>query len=227
MAAQQQAAFLSCTATRESPGRGRGVFVTLQARKGADAFTETPYAAAQTLASRERAPACTHCLCPLGPLAAHATAATHAGDPRRVRAAALGAALAGASADAGAAPLPGQLPPLSGHAAPPRTAVPCPHACGEVFCSAACRDAAWRGWHHLLCDGQVAGDAHPLKEFRKHAASTHEIFLLGARALATALAAAQAAGGTPEAAQRAAQPLQARVPCAAPQIGSHVYCQLR
>lgn len=44
----------------------------------------------------------------------------------------------------------------------PRELVPCPHCAGaEAYCSEACRDAAWRGYHKLLCtrgnkDGPMA-----------------------------------------------------------------------
>jgi hypothetical protein len=202
--------FLTCVEVRDTGTRGRGVFVTLPAGKGADAFCEPPYACVQTLASAERAPACAHCLCPLGPLTAHAAAAMHAGDARRARAAALSAALFASGAASGGGGATGTLPALSGHAQPQPCAVPCPSACGDVFCGAACRDAACAGWHGLLCDGACEGDAHPLREFRRHAAATSEIFLLGARTLATALAAALAAGGTRDAVNAATAPLRVR-----------------
>jgi hypothetical protein len=205
------AAFLTCVEVRDTGTRGRGVFVTLPARKGADAFCEAPYACVQTLASAERAPACAHCLVPLGPLTAHAAAAMHVGDARRARAAALNAALFAAGAASSGSGATGVLPPLSGHAQPQPCAVPCPSACGDVFCGAACRDAAVAGWHGLLCDGACEGEAHPLREFRRHAAATNEIFLLGARMLATAIAAALAAGGSREAVNAATEPLRVRV----------------
>ncbi len=63
---------------------GMGVFADGGARKGEVCFTEVPFAVVQTLASRCRAPACAHCLSPLGPLAAAVVAATCTG--RRVAA---------------------------------------------------------------------------------------------------------------------------------------------
>jgi hypothetical protein len=181
------------------PDRGRGVVALAPVRKGAEAFSELPYAAVQTLSSRDRAPACCHCMAPLG-LAAAVAAAVSA-DARRARAAALAAALAAADG----------LPSLgAAHAEPPPAMLPCPHGCGEAFCGEACRDAACGGWHGLLCDGRVASESHPLSEFRRHAGATCETFLLAARCVATALAAAVAAGGTPEAAHAAAEPLRVR-----------------
>ena len=57
---------------------GRTAFAAEPLRKGHVCCVEPPYAAVQTLASRRRTLACTHCLQPLGPLAAVVAAATHA-----------------------------------------------------------------------------------------------------------------------------------------------------
>ena len=102
----------------------------------------------------------------------------------------------------------GNLPPLPGHEPPAASSAACQLGCGAQFCAPGCADAA--GWHALLCTGQLAGGAHPLAEFARHAERTSESFLLAARALATALAAARAAGGTPAAVASAVATLQAR-----------------
>ena len=173
--------------------------------KGEEAFREAPYAAVQSLASC--APACAQCMQPLGLLAAHAAA--HAawaapGGARRRRAAALAAALAPPTS-AGPA-----LPALGDHAPPPCEPRRCSaRGCSEAFCGEACLAAARAGWHGLLCTGGC-DDAHPLHEFRRHAADNNERFLLAARCVATALAAARSAGGTRAAVDAAAAPLQVR-----------------
>ncbi len=178
--------------------RKRGLF-TPSGRplpKGAVVFAEEPWALTQTLASRERVPACTHCLRPLGPLTLHVRAQTAGGLKQPL---------------ASLPPLP-ELPTPAGPEAP--LSLGCPHGCDACFCSVRCRDAAVTGWHDLLCTGRCIGDAHPLKEFARHAAQTNELFLLGGRALCGALAEARAAGGTSEAVQAATDKLQARgAPC--------------
>eukprot|EP00727_Mastigamoeba_balamuthi_P011703 m51a1_g7155 hypothetical protein (391) ;mRNA; f:343257-345021 len=40
----------------------------------------------------------------------------------------------------------------------------CPRGCGEVYCSPACRDLAWRLHHSRLCPG--ADRAHPMRRYR-------------------------------------------------------------
>jgi hypothetical protein len=48
---------------------------------------------------------------------------------------------------------------LRPHTARPRLQVPCPGGCEERFCSAACAQAAWEGYHCLLCPVGASGDA--------------------------------------------------------------------
>lgn len=60
--------------------------------------------------------------------------------------------------------------------------IPCPAGCGEMYCSAVCRDAHWaQKGHKYLCTGQIGesqADTHPLIAFKIHAVQTNEIFLL-------------------------------------------------
>ena len=60
--------------------------------------------------------------------------------------------------------------------------IPCTALCGEFYCNTRCRDSHWNdGSHAFLCTGQVRDDEaedHPLMQFKIHAISTNEIFLL-------------------------------------------------
>lgn len=67
--------------------------------------------------------------------------------------------------------------------------IPCKYCCGEYYCSSACRDCHCndRG-HELLCTGQIRDDeaeSHPLIQFKMHAITTNEIFLLVAQIFAS------------------------------------------
>lgn len=66
-------------------------------------------------------------------------------------------------------------------------AVGCAQACGELYCSAQCRDQAWRGGHCLLCVGHVSDEdaaEHPLVQFKILAVQTNEILLMASAVLA-------------------------------------------
>ena len=60
--------------------------------------------------------------------------------------------------------------------------VPCSAECGEIYCSASCRDHHWHHHgHRLLCTGYISdeeAESHPLMAFKIHAISTNEIFLM-------------------------------------------------
>jgi len=172
--------------------RLRGVFTLSDSpavAKGCCAFSEAPFASSQTLGSRDSVPACAQCLRPLGPLSTHVRAQTSGG---------LAQPLSSL----------GELPELPGLAS--SQCVPCRGGCEARFCCDACCDAALADWHGLLCTGRCAGDAHPLKEFQRHAAANAEIFLLAARALASAVARARREGATLQAVLAATERLQVR-----------------
>lgn len=64
-------------------------------------------------------------------------------------------------------------------------AVPCPHGCGEVFCSEACRDAQLeRGHHRVICAELPADRRKRWVKFCEHARLQHESFILAAYAVA-------------------------------------------
>ncbi len=53
----------------------------------------------------------------------------------------------------------------------------CSHKCGEVYCSAVCGAQHWNRGHCLLCTGDAEQD-DPIVQFKVHAVSSNEIFLL-------------------------------------------------
>ena len=60
--------------------------------------------------------------------------------------------------------------------------ISCSSNCGELYCSEQCRDYHWsmKG-HCMLCTGLITddeADSHPLMNFKIHAISTNEIFLM-------------------------------------------------
>ena len=54
----------------------------------------------------------------------------------------------------------------------------CSHQCGEVYCCEECRIQHWNDGHCILCTGCVATEDDSLIEFKVHAVSTNEIFLM-------------------------------------------------
>eukprot|EP01134_Creolimax_fragrantissima_P002216 CFRG2216T1 len=63
--------------------------------------------------------------------------------------------------------------------------VACELECGNVYCSADCRDIDQSlNGHGLLCVGQIKSVDHPLYQYKVHAISTQEEFLLAGKALA-------------------------------------------
>lgn len=67
--------------------------------------------------------------------------------------------------------------------------IPCTCNCGELYCSEVCRDHHWtvKG-HKMLCTGLISddeADMHPLINFKIHAMTTNEIFLMVADVFAS------------------------------------------
>ena len=139
---------------RSSKLHGRGLFATTNIMKGAKILSEAPLVAMQSPPNRHEAARCSCCL--------------------------------------GTLPLPprehlellvGSLTPQTVAKAPEKHgAVGCKQSCGELYCSALCRDRAWnKEGHSLLCVGFVSeADApnHPLVQFKVHAITTNDILLL-------------------------------------------------
>lgn len=65
----------------------------------------------------------------------------------------------------------------------------CPSNCGELYCSELCRQMHWSSKGHcFLCTGLISDDdaeMHPLINFKMHAISTNEIFLMVGELFAT------------------------------------------
>lgn len=55
-----------------------------------------------------------------------------------------------------------------------------------MFCSAHCEEAAWAGYHCLLCQGDrgLSGNPEALRDFALHADATNDIFVLASKAVA-------------------------------------------
>ena len=79
------------------------------------------------------------------------------------------------------------------------TPIPCAHGCDDLYCSASCRDRAWRQYHALLCPRQSFAPLQALPSsspstpallrFLRFAEETNEIFVLVAKLIATVISA--------------------------------------
>lgn len=64
----------------------------------------------------------------------------------------------------------------------------CRHKCGQVYCCMECQQDDWEwGGHKELCTGWIDDVNHPLVQFRYHAITSNQIFLLIAKWLARIL----------------------------------------
>lgn len=66
--------------------------------------------------------------------------------------------------------------------------IPCSKNCGELYCSIECRNQHWKHTHNLTCTGDITDEeasSHPLIQFKTHAATTNEIFLMVADVFAS------------------------------------------
>jgi hypothetical protein len=82
-----------------------------------------------------------------------------------------------------------QLCSCSGDQQSSMSMVGCVNECGEIYCSAKCRDHHWYRSHNLLCTGIISeaeAGTHPLVAFKQHAVQSNEIFLLCADIFAEA-----------------------------------------
>lgn len=119
----------------DTAAKGKGVFSTRPFDEGECVFQETPLVShiESTAADKYLRRTCAHCMKPL-----------------------ITREFAAELLDPAVSPLPrmsGGVPEAVARAlAAPVELVPCPHCGGaEAYCSTACRDAAWRAYHKLLC----------------------------------------------------------------------------
>lgn len=189
---------LAPTVVRDAGGqRGRGVFAESDIEEGDVIFTEMPLVAMQHVENAARVRVCDVCFRHVGSL--HAQLRLLLGSDAGVADELVPAALPCAEDGFRACPEP--------H--------PCRHACGTLYCGAACEAAGWDVGHALLCpaapagaepgggagdsagagsgsSAAAAGPAPPraelLARFRDHALGSNEIFLLAAKASAHACA---------------------------------------
>eukprot|EP00124_Ichthyophonus_hoferi_P000148 Ihof_evm12s5 gene=Ihof_evmTU12s5 len=62
--------------------------------------------------------------------------------------------------------------------------IPCPLGCGEYYCSVECCERDFAQGHRLLCVGPLDSTDHPLYQFKAHAYTNHEEFLMAGKILA-------------------------------------------
>lgn len=65
--------------------------------------------------------------------------------------------------------------------------ISCQNKCGEIYCSEECKNFHFNDCHSILCTGLIPdedAESHPLFNFKHHAVSTNEIFLLVAEIFA-------------------------------------------
>lgn len=146
---------------------------------------ERPLVALQSLENRQYVPTCGACFHFLGSCRQHLALLAEQSDRSDMTQAEAGAA--GLREEAAVFPT-ALWAPL----------VPCAMGCGELYCSAVCRDAHWARGHRLLCVGPVPDSeaaTHPLVLYKVHAMQSNEIFLLVADVVALILTRFEANGG--------------------------------
>ncbi|KAH8082923.1 SET domain-containing protein [Aureococcus anophagefferens] len=156
---------MSGVRVERSPLHGRGLFAARDFAAGETILVEAPLVAMQDLANRHAALVCGECLAFLD-LGRDLLEAVAAGASPRV------------AADAAVARGGGPV-------------ARCADGCGELYCSAACRDAHRRRCHRALCVGPVAeadAAADPLVRYKILATESNEILFLAADVVAAALA---------------------------------------
>ena len=159
------AADVSGVRVERSPLHGRGLFAARDFAAGETILVEAPLVAMQDLANRHAALVCGECLAFLD-LGRDLLEAVAAGASPRV------------AADAAVARGGGPV-------------ARCADGCGELYCSAACRDAHRKRCHRALCVGPVAeadAAADPLVRYKILATESNEILFLAADVVAAALA---------------------------------------
>ncbi|ELR21551.1 Histone-lysine N-methyltransferase [Acanthamoeba castellanii str. Neff] len=149
--------------------------------KGRAVMKELPFVAVQDVSNRHRAWTCSHCFTFLQSLEAQFN--WHQKQTE---------AILGVDEDDD------EVTPLPEGVLLRTDVVECWHACGEMYCSERCRDAAYAEHHEALCVGRVDSELHPLVVFKKHAVEHNELFLLAAHVVVrvfNTIRASETAGG--------------------------------
>ncbi|KAJ1402759.1 hypothetical protein B484DRAFT_230639 [Ochromonadaceae sp. CCMP2298] len=154
----------------ESSLHGCGVRAECEIQVGDTVLLEAPLHFLQTLPNRRSVIVCTSCLRPLGSLSTQ-----------------LGV-LQGTVSRENIIEECANFPPLADEDDFAEL-MPCITGCGEMYCSEKCREHHWsyKG-HKLLCTGLIpekGAEAHPLMQFKLHAMTTNEIFLMVADVFAS------------------------------------------
>jgi hypothetical protein len=156
----------------QSSLHGCGVQAVCEIQAGDTVLLEAPLHFLQTLPNRRSVIVCTACLMPLGSLATQ-----------------LGVLQGSVSREniieeCGS----GNFPALADEDDFAEM-IPCITGCGEMYCSDKCREHHWsHKGHKLLCTGLIPekeAEAHPLMQFKLHAMTTNEIFLMVADVFAS------------------------------------------
>lgn len=80
-------------------------------------------------------------------------------------------------------------------------AIPCGFQCGELYCSEACRAAAYERSHRLLCVGPLF-EKHPLVRFKRRAIECSDLFVFAAHGVCHVICDAAARGVSLDVARR-------------------------
>lgn len=142
---------------------GCGVRADVQFPQGGIVLQEKPLYFLQTLPNRKSVVVCTTCLKSLGPLSMQMAVLQGVVSRQNVK-----------EEVCNFAHLPNELCTDN--------LVSCSCNCGEVYCSEVCREHHWsvKG-HRYLCTGLISdddADTHPLINYKMHAMTTNEIFLM-------------------------------------------------
>jgi len=180
------------TTIRGDSEMGLGLFAACAAKKGSVVMRSRPVLWHQSCANTHVAPACLGCGILLGGLRALVEWTIQGrADVEALR---EGLGLKGGGRISLSALYPdlvesGLLEDAGLLAATPR---PCPHECGVLFCSDACRAAQLQTGHHRVLCAELPDDRRrDWAVFCEHAAATYEIFFPAAHAIAQMLCDAQ------------------------------------
>jgi hypothetical protein len=152
-----------------SDTRGRGIVCCQNISAGTTVLVESPLAAIQHVANKEKIFGCDMCSKYLGSIKDQVNFLSDKANikvPKKLLAA----------MDDYKDPLYVALSP-----------VVCDRGCGIMYCSDACKQRAWGLYHNKLCVGDIEDENHPLYQLKIHAMETNEIFGLAAKVVAIAI----------------------------------------
>lgn len=135
------------------PGKGKGLIAKQKIKEGEWLYLEQPLGTLQHASNL--ALVCEHCKRFVGTLEQQldllVTVRLNAAQKAQLPAEEAAALNASYRTDFPRLPPGFHLPAIDDTAVAP--VLPCSQACGDVYCSATCRDAAWRKYHGMLCPG--------------------------------------------------------------------------